>query len=477
MADADVIVVGGGLAGLACATALGDHGMRVRLLEADDNAGGRARSFSDEVTGDRVDIGPHIVLSEYRNLLRLLEQFGSHGQVAWQGSRFITFVDKPRPVTFYVRPLPAPLHFMPSLLRIPQVSLGDIASNARLFWRVMRLRADDVQRLDGDPAEAVLRRWGVRRRFIDWYWRTVSMAIMNVPLERCSAGALLAFFRYMIGVGGYQVGFAATGLGDLFVPQATRRIAAQGGDVLLRTRVAQVEPGREGDVAGVRLADGSVLHARWVVSALPPQDLLPLLPHAWSSDHAMFQDIGRFAPSPYISTYLWFDRKLTRERFWAKVWSQQTLNYDFYDLSNIRDGWQRRNSLITSNLIYSARAHAMSDEAIVAATVRELSEYLPEAAKAKIVHARVHRIPMAIPAPYPGSERMRPCNRTPIDGLFLAGDWTHTGLPASMESAVRSGWLAAEQVLRAAGRPQSIASPLPRMEGLVRLVAGAAPAA
>ncbi|MFL6591480.1 MAG: hydroxysqualene dehydroxylase HpnE [Luteimonas sp.] len=477
MADADAIVVGGGLAGLACAMALGDHGLRVRVLEAGDNAGGRARSVSDQATGDRVDIGPHIVLSEYRNMLRLLEQLGTQHHMAWQGSRFITFVDKPRPVTFYVRPLPAPLHFMPSLLRIPQVSLADIASNARLFWRVMRLRAHDVQRLDGDSAEAVLRRWGVRSRFIDWYWRTVSMAIMNVPLERCSAGALFGFFRYMIGVGGYQIGFAARGLGDLFVPQAMRRIAAQGGDVLLRTRVAQLEPGREGDVAGVRLADGSVLHAPRVVSALPPQDLLPLLPQAWSSAHATFRNVGRFAPSPYISTYLWFDRKLTHERFWAKVWSPETLNYDFYDLSNIRDGWQRRNSLVASNLIYSERAHAMSDEDIVAATVRELSEYVPEAAKAQVVHARVHRIPMAIPAPYPGSERMRPGNTTPIDGLFFAGDWTHTGLPASMESAVRSGWLAAEQVLSAAGRPQSIVSPLPRMEGLVRLIAGAAPAA
>src|SRR3954464_2744350 len=116
MVDSDVIVVGGGLAGLAWATALGDRGLRVRGLEADDDAGGRARSVSDQLTGDRVDIGPHIMLSEYRNLRRLLEQLGSHGQVAWQGSRFITFVDKPRPVTFYVRPLPAPLHFMPSLL-------------------------------------------------------------------------------------------------------------------------------------------------------------------------------------------------------------------------------------------------------------------------------------------------------------------------------------------------------------------------
>jgi phytoene dehydrogenase-like protein len=343
---------------------------------------------------------------------------------------------------------------------------------------VMRLRADDVQRLDGDSAEDVLRRWGVSERFIDWYWRTVSMTIMNVPLERCSAGALLGFFRYMIGVSGYQIGFAGKGLGDLFAPQATRAIRAHGGDVLLRSRAARIEGGDDaGDTAtGVRLEDGRLLQARWIVSALPPRDLLPLLPRAWSSQHRTFRDLDRFAPSPYISTYLWFDRKLTREPFWANVWSPQTLNYDFYDLSNIRQGWRRRDSLITSNLIYSKRADGMSDEEIVAATIAELSQYLPSAVQARLIHARVHRIPMAIPAPYPGSERLRPRNATPVAGLFLAGDWTHTGLPASMESAVRSGWLAAELVLADAGRPQSIASPLPHMQGLVRLVAGAAPA-
>src|SRR4051812_40031093 len=161
MTGTDAIVVGGGLAGLSCAIALGEHGMRVTVLEAGDAAGGRARSADDPDTGDRVDLGPHILLSEYRNMRRLLEQLGTHGQVAGQGREFITFVDKPRPVTFYVRPLPAPLHFMPSLLRIPQLSMRDIASNMRLFWHVMRLRSDDVQRLDGESAEAALRRWGV----------------------------------------------------------------------------------------------------------------------------------------------------------------------------------------------------------------------------------------------------------------------------------------------------------------------------
>jgi len=475
MDDADVIVMGAGLAGLACALALSERGMRVMVFEASDVAGGRACSSTDAATGDRVDLGPHILLSEYRNMRRLLEQLGTHGRIAWQGKKFITFVDKPRPVTFCLHRLPPPLHFMPSLLKIPQVSLRDVASNARLLWRVMRLREADVLRLDGEDAETVLRRWGVSARFIDWYWRTVSMAIMNVPLQACSAGALLEFFRYMVGVGGYQVGLPAEGLGDLFVPAALRHIESQGSEVRLRERIVRL-PEDGSRASGVELSDGTRINARHVVSALPPAELAAVLPQSWRAQHTVFADLAQFAPSRYISNYLWFDRKLTQERFWAKVWSPRTLNYDFYDLSNIRAEISSRGSLIASNIIHSDRAETLSDDDIIAATLEEIGEYLPQVAQARLLHARVHRIPMAIPAPHPGSERLRPCQATPIEGLFLAGDWTRTGLPASMESAVRSGWLAAEQVLASAGRPCAIALPLPRMEGFVRLLAGPAPA-
>jgi 15-cis-phytoene desaturase len=144
--------------------------------------------------------------------------------------------------------------------------------------------------------------------------------------------------------------------------------------------------------------------------------------------------------------YLWFDRKLTGERFWAQPGALERLNTDFYDLSNIRQGWSDRPSLIASNIVYSHRARAMSDAQIVAATRREIAQFAPEAGPARIVHAAVNRIAMAIPCPLPGSESERPA-----PSAFLAGDWTRTGLPCSMESAVRSGFMAAEAVLGTTG--------------------------
>jgi uncharacterized protein with NAD-binding domain and iron-sulfur cluster len=203
---------------------------------------------------------------------------------------------------------------------------------------------------------------------------------------------------------------------------------------------------------------------------VPPTDLPALLPPAWTERHAPLRVAADFEPSPYISSYLWFADKITREQFWVRLWSPSTLNYDFYDLSNIRPEWAARPSVIASNIIYSHRAQQMTDDEIIDATRREISEFAPAAAHTRLRHARVHRIPMAIPCPYPGTERGRPPPRTPIRNLFLAGDWLATALPASMESAVRAGWLAAEQIWGEIGRPRRLALPASLPKGFAGLV-------
>ncbi|HVL59274.1 MAG TPA: hydroxysqualene dehydroxylase HpnE [Burkholderiaceae bacterium] len=466
--EPDVVIIGAGIAGLACAVALCDRGLRPLVLEREDIAGGRARSWTDEATGDVVDIGPHILLSEYPNMLQLLGQLGTREHVVWQRDKFITLADPRRPVDVRLRRLPAPLHYLPSMLTMPQLSLRDLASGRRVIWRVLRLSPSDLRRLDGVDAETYLRRSGVSERFVDWFWRSSCMTIMNVPLQRCSAAALLQFIRFMIGKSGYFPGFAGIGLGDLFVPGAARAIESAGGRVALRTPVQAIEIA-DGAVRAVRLGDGSTISTGCCVAAVPPQDLVRLLP-ADLVQQRPFADAARIEPSPYICSYLWFDRKLTRERFWTRVWSPENLNYDSYDLSNIRAGWRDRPSVIASNIIYSGHAAHLSDSQIVEATLRELAEYLPQARRAALRHWRVHRIAMARPAPYVGSEQLRPRAATPIRGLQIGGDWIDTGLPASMEGAVRGGRLAAEAVLEGRGAAAAIALPPPASDAVARLL-------
>jgi 15-cis-phytoene desaturase len=462
-AQTDVLIVGGGLAGIACAVALSGSGWRVRLIEADTLLGGRARSWRDAKTGDMVDVGPHIIGSEYPNFLALLRLLGTEEQVVWQTDKLITLLKGNELGVIRLHRLPPPLHLVPSLLRISHVSLADKASNARAVWLSMRIDERDVLRLDAEPAEALLRKLHVSQDFLDWFWKTTSLALMNVPLDRCSAGALLRFYAQLIGHNDYRIGFPAAGLSELFLPESVRAIERDGGAILTNRRARRFLTA--GDTCeGVELEDGKQLRARTCVAALPPAELWELLPDAWRAREG-FRAAASFQPSPYISVYLWFDRKLTREKFWARVWSPGNLNCDFYDLANIRAGWSARNSVIASNIIYSAKVAHWSDADVIATTVREIAALAPEAAQARVLHARVHRIPMSIPCPYPGTDRLRPPTETGIEGLLLAGDWTRTHLPCSMESAVRSGFLAAESIWRGIGQPRRLASTLPPTTG------------
>ncbi len=466
--ETDVLIIGGGLAGLTAAMGLRDSGLGCLVLEQGERLGGRAQSWRDKKTGDPLHIGPHIFLSEYPNMLKLMDQLGTKDRVVWQRDRFIRMVEGESAVDMKLAPLPAPLHYAPSLFEDSSLRARDLLSNMKVSLLAAQVDEADIKRFDGLNAYALLRSLGVTEYFIQRFWQFSAMAIMNVPLELCSAGALLRFYQRLIGHRQYDVGFPDGGLGDLFAPQAKDALEQAGHQVLLQTGVAQLQ--YEGDrVTGAVLEDGRRVRSRFCVAALPPQALRRLIPKAWLSRFPVFSNLVRFHPCPYVSTYLWFDRRLTREQFWARRYDPNDLNCDFYDFSNIYSDWGERGSLIGSNCIFCERASELSDEEIVEQTVEELSEYLPEARHAKLEHSAVHRIPMAIHCPYPGTERMRPDVRTPLGGLHLAGDWIATGLPSSMESACLSGWWAAEAVLEDLGRPRSLAEPQKPMEGFVAL--------
>lgn len=465
----DVVVVGGGLAGLTCAVGLRDSGLGLVVLEGGETLGGRARSWDDPRTGDPIDIGPHIFLSEYPNTLKLLGLLGTRDRVVWQKDRFITMLSGRRRVEMKMSALPPPFHFIPSVAADATIASGDKLSNLPVTLAAMQMDEADVLRLDDTSALHFLRRMGVTEGYIERFWAFVCISIMNVPLEKCSAGALMRFYRHLIGHNNYYIGFPSAGLGYMFAPQARALLEASGVRVLLKARARRLT-GDAGSASGVELEDGRRVEARFCVVTLPPQDLRGVVPAEWSERHKVFRDLADFQPSPYVSSYIWFDRKLTRRQFWARSYPPGRLNCDFYDLSNINRGWEARPSLIASNMIYSHRAADMTGKEIIRATLAELADYAPSAAGARVVHAVVNRIPMAISCPYPGIERKRPPTKTPVRGLFLAGDWTRTGIPFSMESAVRSGWLAAEQVLAQVGRPQSLALKIKETEGLAGLV-------
>lgn len=452
--EADVVVVGGGLAGITCAVGLAQQGLEICLVERGRRLGGRARSWIDEVTGDPVHIGPHILLSEYPNMLKLLDMLGTGDRVVWQEDSLLTFAEGTRAVDTTLWPLGAPFHLLPSMLFDDRCTPGQRLSNLPVTLYAMWLQEEDLLRLDGVNAGRFLRRMGVSQAYIDDFWSFMCMAIMNVPIEACSAGALMRFYQRFVGVGAFRFGFPDGGLGDLFAPQARTMLEEDGHPVMLEAQAVEFL-GEGDDVQGVRLADGRRIQARRVVAALPPQDLARLSRPGWDERWQTFGDLPVFEPCPYISTFIWFDRKLTDRKMWARVYRPDDLNCDFYDLSNIHRGWEERPSVIASNIIYAARVGEMSDEEVLEATLAEIREFLPAATREAVTHRVINRIPMAIHCPFPGTEGRRPPVKTPVRGLWIAGDWTATSLPSSMESACASGWRVAEGVGESLGLPRA----------------------
>jgi 15-cis-phytoene desaturase len=440
--------------------------LRVWVLDGAALPGGRAASWPDLVTGDEVDTGPHVVLSEYRNFRALLRRLGTEDDVYWQRQPLITLLDAGRHLPVPNLRLPPPLHglgALPAALRC--IRLRDALSNLGVAWHASRLDEDAVLALDGMDALRLLRRLGASERSIEWFWRSATMAVLNVPLQQCSAAALMRIYRVMQGRSGYCFGLPRVALASLYAPGCRARIEAAGGRVLLRTPVARVHV-ESGRLRGFGLQDGSLLRAPAAVLALPPRAYRgSLLSVPWP---AISLAARVFKPSRYISVYLWLDRPVATERFWARAWNTHDLHTDFYVLSNFRHHTQ--GTLVAANSIHVRLAWDWSDEDIIQRTLQELADFSPLAAQAKLLHARVHRIAMAVPCPMPGTEEARLPAKTPFAGLWLAGDWTRTALPCSMESAARSGALAAEAVAASFGRSLELALPPPEPTGVMALL-------
>ena len=472
-------MAGAGVAGLSCAAALAGCGLRVAVFEALPHTGGRAASWREPLTCSMVDIGPHVLTSEHRNFISLLERLGTAGHVLWQPEPLITLLDAGQQLRMRAPGWPPPLHGLANLRNALRcVSLRDLLSNKRVVWEAMRLDEATTLALDAQDALGYLRARGVSERFIDWFWSSATMALLNVPLAHCSAASMMRFFRWMLGRSGYAFGFPRIPLGELFAPGCRRMIEATGGCVLTSTAVRDITLTPEGHFAGFVLEDGLEMRAPSGVLALPPQALAQMAVRGAAGSAGLRHLIctaGRFASSRYISTMLWFDRRLGSERFWARVSAPGDLNTDFYDLSNIRslnDGC----AWIASNAIHVGDAWAWSDDEIIARTRFELAEFHPHATQAVLRHAIVHRISQAVPCAAPGVEAMRPVAMSGSPGLWVAGDWTATGLPFSMESAARSGALAAEQVAAEHGRVLHLAEALPETHGLPGLLRKRTPA-
>jgi zeta-carotene desaturase len=435
----DAIVIGAGCSGLSAATALAEKGKRVLVLERRPLLGGRASSFADEPTGETLDNGQHLFLGCYLETKRYLNRIGSLPLLKFMPS-FEAVMAGPDGTRSRLKslPLPAPWNLAFGLLGYRALSIRERLA----AFRVARAAMKDEPGLDSISVAEWLGRLRQTSRSRARLWDPLVLATLNIDPERAPARLLSTVLKegFLGSRGASQVGLSSVGLSDLHGLPSRRFIEDRGGEVRLRT-VAKGFAFVDRGLRGVELADGLVEEGRAIVAAVPPTALSKLAESA-PLDLARFLEPSQsLISSPIVSLHVWFDR----DPFSVPVvglWDQK-FHWAFRRASFLKDPDTRHFCLVTS----------AADE-MVAVSKAELTGWCESEMGRLAGHeVRVDRAVMvreseATWIPPLGRPGSRLKSDTPVANLFLSGDWTATGLPATIEGAVLSGHRAAEGVLR-----------------------------
>jgi hydroxysqualene dehydroxylase len=431
----DVAVVGGGVAGLAAATALAEAGARVLVLEARGELGGRATAFRDRETGELVDNGQHVMFGCYRETFRLLRRVGAEQHVRVQPALEVPYIgpDGARSVLRCPAWLPSPLHLLGGILGWDALSWGDRLSVLRLgapLWRARR----DVRLKAEARVETVadwLTRHGQRGRLRDWLWEPLAVAALNQAPDEAAAAPFIRVLAEMFGARREDASLVLplTPLHEMYALPARRYLEARGGEVRLNALArVRVESGR---VAGVDVRGAAIAIDR-VVSAVPWFALESLLVGDVAPMAPTIAAASRMAAKPIVTVNLWYDRPVMDDGFVGLPERQMQWVFDK------RQAFGERASHL-SLVASGADALVGSDTAtLVALAAREVAQAIPGARAATLRRGTVVREKRATFSLAPG-EPPRPGVATPIAGLVLAGDWIDTGLPGTIESAALAG--------------------------------------
>ncbi len=424
-----VVVIGAGFAGMAAACRLAGDGHTVTVVEKAPRLGGRAASF--ERNGEKLDYGQHVLLRACGAAQGFLERIGTPDAVAFQESLAVPLLFDGRRWVLRSRPLPGVTHLLPALLGYKPLSGTERLAAARAGLALWASRS-----AKDESFAAWLSRHRQTVRIIRRFWDPIVIATLNAPSDAVSLRAARHVFREAFFVPhGADIGLFTRPLGDIF-DAAERYLEARGGGVEMGTAAVAISV-RDGRTCGVRLADGRELAGDAVLCVIPPDELAKLA-SAIPALETIVSAAARLAWSPIVNVHLTFDRNVLADAFAVGIDSPVQAVF----ARSSADGSQ---TLVLSESSASDWIDRPDDE-VVETLTKALRDLLPAARDAKVVDSLVLRHRRATFVPAPGSGAQRPKSRTPIPGLYLAGDWTATGWPSTVESAVLSGIYAAAAV-------------------------------
>jgi squalene-associated FAD-dependent desaturase len=452
----DVVVIGAGFAGLSAAAMLADTGRHVLVLDARPQLGGRATAFIDRHTGELVDNGQHVLFGCYHETLEFLHRVGADDNVHVQTTMTIPYLDvSGRRSELRCPPLPPPLHLLAAVLDWDALRWRDRLSVLRMARPILRAR----KAIASEPlahlaaAEVTVSQWleqsGQRGRLREWLWDPLAVAALNQSPDEAAAPPFVRIVALLFGPEPSDAALVlpTRPLHMAYAEPARGFITERGGQVRTGSlaRVATTTTGRQQvDVRGEPVALAPVISAvPWfALGALFGQNIPSPLRN-------IVDDAAAMESKPIVTVNLWYDAAVMDDPFVGLP--GRTMQWVFDKRAIVRDGRSGADgaartshlSLVSSG---ADRIVQQSDEALIRLASEEIHEALPRARRARLTHATVIREKRATFSLAPG-QPTRPGTRTPIPGLYLAGDWIETGLPGTIESAVISGHRAAQALL------------------------------
>jgi squalene-associated FAD-dependent desaturase len=447
-----ILVAGAGLAGLATAVWLAEAGHRVTLVEKRGRLGGRTISFEVPGLEGRVDNGQHLFAGCYDALLRYVDTIGSRGHLFWDAPPFAIRTGPEQLLT-----LRAPAWLPGTLRRVvglswmawPPIPLRERPAALRTWARIARAALRPAPGLDDLTVDRWFTQIGAPESLRALVLDQFVIGLLNEKTERVSASMFVQTLHW-IGKralsGNTRAGDAVwprVSLHELFVAPAERYLTAHGAEIVVGAGVTDIEITDDG-LTGVRLADGRVIEVDAAVLTLPPWSLTTLLDRGRLGLYDHFTPVRKIEPAPISSVYVWLDRPLGMRRL-AENLRHTTIEWVF-DTTGMHGAETEAGHCYSLAVSASWDVVHLPNAEFTAAALESLAAHYPEFAEAEVLRTHVIHQPQATFSAQPGFDELRLPQRTPISGLFLAGDWTETGMPSTMEAAAESAVRAVDAV-------------------------------